>query len=451
MQRAHAIANGVFVAAVNRVGTEEAGIRFWGQSFVADPFGRVLARASSDEEEVLVVECDLEAQIERVRRDWPFLRDRRIDAYGDLLQPLPRLAVASLGESPASLGFRWPAEWEPHDATWLSWPHNRETWPGCLEAAEAAFVEMVHVLHEAEAVQVNVADAALEARARRALAAGGVDASDGHGIHFHRIPTDDAWVRDHGPTFVVRDRAGTRELAVLDLGFDAWGGKYPPWDRDAAVPDAIARALQLPLLRMEGVLEGGAIDGDGAGTVLTTEACLLHANRGGLDRAGAERRLAAALGARHVVWLEGGILGDDTDGHVDDVARFVAPGTVVVTVPDDPDHPDAEVLGSAEGRLRSAHDAAGRPLRVETLPVPPPQTGPGGEMLPASYANFYLANGVCLVPAFGAPEDQRAVERLQALLPGRKVAPIESRALVVGLGSVHCLTQQQPAASALAG
>ncbi|HKJ25339.1 MAG TPA: agmatine deiminase family protein [Myxococcota bacterium] len=349
-------------------------------------------------------------------------------------------------ESPASQGWRWPAEWEPHAATWLSWPHNLDTWPGCLDAAEAAFAEMVRALHPHEAVRINVGDAALEARARRALEAAGVDAAAGHGVHFHRIPTDDAWVRDHGPLFVVRERDGVRETALLDTGFDAWGGKYPPWDRDAGVPTAVARELGLPCLRVAGVLEGGAIDGNGAGTILTTEQCLLHANRGGIDRAEAEQRLARALGARHVVWLEGGIEGDDTDGHVDDVARFVSPDTVVVEAADDDAHPDAPALRSAEARLRAARDADGRPLRVETLPVPPPVRGPDGAMLPASYANFYLANEVCLVPTFAAPaEDERALATLEALLPGRELVGIDARTLVVGLGAVHCLTQQQPA------
>jgi len=353
--------------------------------------------------------------------------------------------VARDHQSPASLGFRWPAEWEPHAATWLSWPHNRDTWPGCLDAAEAAFGEMVRALHGREVVRINVVDAALEARAQRVLRSAGVDVAAGRGVHFHRIATDDAWVRDHGPIFVVHERDGVRETVVLDTGFDAWGGKYPPWDRDAAVPSAVARELGLPCVRVGGVLEGGAVDGNGAGTVLTTEQCLLHPNRGGLDRAEAERRLAQALGARHVIWLEGGIEGDDTDGHVDDVARFVAATTVVVAVPDDDAHPDASLLRSAEARLRAAHDADGRPLRVETLPVPSPVRGSDGTLLPASYANFYLANGVCLVPTFAAPEDARALATLGALLPDREIVGIDARALVVGLGAVHCLTQPQPA------
>jgi len=345
---------------------------------------------------------------------------------------------------------RWPAEWEPHAATWLSWPHNPETWPGCLDGAEAAFVEIVRALHRRETVHVNAGDAALEARARRALAEGGVDPAAGRGVHLHPIPTDDAWVRDHGPTFVVHEAHGAREVVALDLGFDAWGGKYPPWERDGAVPAAVARALGVPCRTPApgldvhgGVLEGGAVDGDGRGTVLTTEECLLR--RGGRTRAQAEALLAATLGARHVVWLDGGIAGDDTDGHVDDVARFVAPGAVVVAVPDDDAHPDAPALRDAHDRLCAARDADGEALEVATLPVPPPLHAPDGTPLPASYANFYLANGCCLVPTFAVDEDARALATLAERLPGREIVPIDARVLVRGLGAVHCVTQQQPA------
>lgn len=350
-------------------------------------------------------------------------------------------------ETPAELGFRWPAEWEPHAATWLAWPHNRETWPGCLDEAERGFVAMVRALEPHELVCVNVGDAALEARARRVLTAGGVDPAGsgaGHGVVFHRIPTDDAWIRDHGPSFVVRDLDGVRETALVDFGFDAWGGKYPPWDHDAAVPEGMARGLRMRRFVAPGVLEGGSIDGNGAGTVITTEECLLHENRGGRTREQMEALLAAYLGTRRVIWLGRGIAGDDTDGHVDDVARFVAEDTVVTVVPADARHPDAPALLENERRLRAARSADGKPLRIATLPVAPVQRSPAGEPLPASYANFYLANGICLVPTFRAPEDARALSILAELLPGRHVVGIDARTLVMGLGAVHCLTQQQP-------
>lgn len=340
-------------------------------------------------------------------------------------------------------GFRWPAEWERHAATWLSWPHNPDTWPGCLAGAEDAFVAMARALHGREALRINVQSEAEAERVRRRLAEEGVTEQ----VELAAIPTDDAWVRDHGPTFVVRPG----ELAVVDFGFDAWGGKYPPWDRDAAVPRRIAERRGLRRFDPGFVLEGGSIDGDGEGTVLTTEQCLLHPNRRRADepprtRASMEARLAAWLGAERVLWLGDGIEGDDTDGHVDDVARFVAPGVVVAADQPDPGDPDAGPLAANLERLRAMHDARGRRLEVATLPMPP-RVESGGARCPASYANFYVANGVVLVPVFDAKEeDDRALGILRELWPGREVVGIPSRSLVVGLGAVHCLTQQEPEA-----
>ena len=338
-------------------------------------------------------------------------------------------------------GFRWPAEWEPHVATWLSWPHNPDTWPGCLAEAEAAFVAMARALHGREALHINVRSEAEGARVRTLLAEAGVTEA----VRTWVIPTDDAWVRDHGPVFMVRPG----ELALVDFGFDAWGRKYPPWDRDAAVPRRIAEARGLRRFEAGFVLEGGSIEGDGEGTVLTTEQCLLHPNRRLPDEAprtreAMEARLADWLGASCVLWLGEGIAGDDTDGHVDDVARFVAPGVVVVAEQPDPADPDHAPLAANLARLRGMRDARGRRLEAVPLPMPPP-IRVAGVRCPASYANFYLANGVALVPVFGVPEDARALGILRELLPGREVVGIAARALVVGLGAAHCLTQQEPA------
>jgi agmatine deiminase len=299
---------------------------------------------------------------------------------------------------------------------------------------------------------------------RRRLEAGGVATGR---VGFFAFPTDDAWVRDHGPVFLVRDspirdperrdperrdpegrdREGQRERALVDFGFDAWGGKYPPWDRDDAIPRQVAEALALPRFAADFVLEGGSVDGDGAGTVLTTESCLLHPNRGaGRTRETMEQRLHEYLGAEQVLWLGDGIAGDDTDGHVDDVTRFVAPGTVVTALESDASDPNHAPLAENLRRLRRLRDARGKPLAVATLPMPPPLYS-GGERLPASYANFYLANRVALIPVFGAPADERALAVLAEILPGREIVPIAARDLVHGLGAVHCLTQQEPAAN----
>lgn len=343
---------------------------------------------------------------------------------------------------PAAQGWRWPAEWERHRATWLSWPHNAETWPAHLAAVEATFARFVHALTPHEVVEIGVASDAMEESARDAIRAAGADPD--RNVRFHRYPTTDAWARDHGPIFVVRD---DEKLAIVDFGFDNWGRKYPGWELDDAVPRHVAQILGLPRFPCNVVLEGGAIDGDGRGTVLTTEACLLNPNRGaGRTREALERLLADFLGARHVVWLGDGIEGDDTDGHVDDLARFVAPGVVVAATCGDTSDPNHAPLAENRRRLAGARDAAGRALAVVELPMPP-RIGTDGDRSPASYANFYLANGVALVPIFGVASDARALAILRELLPGREVIGIPCVELVSGFGAIHCVTQQEPSGS----
>ncbi|MGH0032721.1 MAG: agmatine deiminase family protein [Myxococcota bacterium] len=331
-------------------------------------------------------------------------------------------------------GVRWPAEWEPHAATWLAWPHNAETWPGHLAQAHREYVEIVRALQGRELVRLLVRDDAMEGSARRTLRERGVDPDAG--LQFLHVPTNDAWVRDWGPIFVAHD-------APRLFDFDAWGGKYPPWDLDAAAGARALGALGRPSVSPGFVLEGGSVDGNGAGCLLTTESCLLNPNREpGRTREGMEERLARWLGAERVVWLEAGISGDDTDGHVDDVARF-ATRTTVVAVRAEPDHADHAVLAANLARLRAARSADGRPLDVVELPVPP-QHRRAGLCCPASYANFYLANGVALVPTFDAPSDARALAALREIWPDREVTGIPCQTLVLGLGAVHCLSQQEP-------
>jgi agmatine deiminase len=280
----------------------------------------------------------------------------------------------------------------------------------------------------------------MEEDARRALAAADVE-SDG-AVEFHHIPTNDAWARDHGGIFVVRGP----EKALLDFGFNSWGGKYGPWDLDDRVPRGMAEVLGLRRFDARGfVLEGGSIEGNGRGTVLTTESCLLNPNRGpGRTREALERVLEAYLGARQVLWLGDGILGDDTDGHVDDITRFVDAGTVVTAIEDDPSDPNHAQLAANLARLRGMRDQDGKPLAIATLPMPPPVLV-DGQRCPASYANFLIANAALLVPVFGAPADLRALATLRELFPGREVIGIPSRDLVWGLGTIHCLSQQEPA------
>jgi len=344
--------------------------------------------------------------------------------------------------TPASLGFRMPAEWEPHAATWLAWPHNLETWPGKFAPIPAIYVEMVRALCRQEQVNLCVNNAEMAARVRQLLTQARVDLSR---VTLYDIPTNDTWARDHGPIFVTRRHDGRVELAVTDWIFNSWGEKYGPWDLDDVVPQRIAARFGLPLFEPGIVLEGGSIDVNGCGTLLTTEACLLNPNRNpSLTRAGIEAYLRAYLGVSTILWLGDGIEGDDTDGHVDDLARFVTPTTVVCVVEDDPTDTNYAVLRDNLSRLRKMADQDGRPLQVVPLPVPDPVEHDGNR-LPASYANFYIANGVVLVPTYACANDQRALTIVQELFPTRQIVGIPCADLVWGLGAIHCVTQQQPA------
>lgn len=346
-------------------------------------------------------------------------------------------------QTPAFLGYRWPAEWEAHEATWLSWPHNRDTWPGCLEAVEDTFGTIVRELSLRERVCINIANPAMVDRAKACLQRAGVEPDAP--VDFFEIATDDAWIRDHGPIFVVREADGKAEKALVDFGFDAWGKKYPPWDQDNAVPRHIAAATGLRRFEADFTLEAGSIDGNGKGVVLTTESCLLHPNRGpGRTREEMATRLAESLGVQQVLWLGGGIEGDDTDGHVDELTRFVSTQTLVTAVEADPGDSNYRPLQENLQRLRSMSRPDGGRFEIASLPMPCVRDL-AGSRYPASYANFYLANDVALVPTFGLPSDELAMAILGEVLSGREIIGIPSRDLVVGLGSLHCLTQQEPA------
>ncbi len=338
--------------------------------------------------------------------------------------------------TPASLGYRMPAEWSPHAGTWLSWPHKRESWPGKFEAVEPVMVRAVAALAPGETVHINVLDRAHERYVRKLLA--GISGS----IRYHLFPTDDAWCRDHGAVFLTRP--GHAPLAAVDFAFNSWGGKYPPYELDDAIPGRMADALGIPCFTADMVLEGGSIDVNGAGSLLATEQCLLHPNRNPqLDRQAIEERLCAFLGVSQVLWLGQGIAGDDTDGHVDDIARFVAEDTAVAVMEDDPRDPNHAPLADNLARLRAMRLPDGRPLAVVILPMPAPVYY-DGQRLPASYANFYVGNEVVLLPVFNDPRDALARRILEDCFPGRRVVGIDCTDLVWGLGAFHCLTQQVP-------
>jgi agmatine deiminase len=345
------------------------------------------------------------------------------------------------GETPARLGYRMPAEWEPHAATWLTWPHNAETWPGRLDRVPPVWVRMVEALSPGEAVHVLVNDGAVAKEVRRLLENSGASLAN---VFLHEVVTNDAWTRDHGPTFLTRNVGDRMELAMVDWIFNAWGGKYPPWEDDDAVPGRIAELLGVPRFEPGIVMEGGAIDVNGAGTVLTTESCLLKPNRNPhLGRDDVERFLREYLGVRQVLWLAGGMAGDDTDGHIDNITRFVDSNTVVAAGEDDPADENYRPLQENVARLHEMRDQDGRPLRIVPLPMPD-AVFCEGQRLPASYANFYIGNEVVLVPTFGQRKDMRVIEIVQSLFPGRRVVGIESTDLLLGFGAIHCVTQQQP-------
>jgi agmatine deiminase len=339
-----------------------------------------------------------------------------------------------------------PAEWEPHAATWLAWPHERSDWPGKFAAIPWVCAEVARHLVPGERVRVLVADAAAARAARSVLARAGVDLAR---VDLVRVPTDRSWTRDSCPLFVRRDRDG--DVALTNWRFTGWA-KYANHRRDDAVGDRLARWLRRRQWRPVAggrrlVLEGGAVDVNGRGTLLATEECLLdavQARNPGLGRAALERALADYLGARHVLWLGRGIAGDDTHGHVDDVARFVDARTVVAALEEDPRDPNHEPLRENLARLRRMTDQDGAPLRVVPLPLPAPLSF-DGQRLPASYANFYIGNEAVLVPTFNDPRDREALATLAGLFPGRRVVGIHAVDLVLGLGTVHCMTQQEPA------
>lgn len=333
-----------------------------------------------------------------------------------------------------------PAEWAPHESTWLSWPHKRDSWPGKFETVEPVMARLVAALSRSERVRINVLDAAHETRVRACLEG----AADAERVIFHRFPTDDAWCRDHGAIFVRREREARADLLALDFRFNSWGGKYPPFDHDDAIPPQMAAALGVPCQRVEMVLEGGSVDVNGAGALLTTEQCLLHPNRNpGMNRLRVEEALRDCLGVRQILWLGEGIVGDDTDGHIDDLTRFVAEDTVVTVVEPDPSDDNYEALAENRERLAQLRLEDGRPLQVVELPMPRPVVFKG-DRLPASYANFYIGNRVVVMPAFDDPADEPNRARLAQCFPGREVVAIDCRDLVLGLGTFHCLTQQVP-------
>ncbi|HWQ19045.1 MAG TPA: agmatine deiminase family protein [Methanotrichaceae archaeon] len=447
VQRGHAIANGVHVAAVNRVG-QEGRLSFWGSSFICDSFGKVLDQASDREDDIVVAEADL-AKNREVQEGWGFFRNRRPETYGLIVEPKspcncqPGCAVPTyqyeLKGTPKELGFHMPAEWERHDAIWLSWPYDLDSFPDIGEV-ERSYALIIKAIHETEAVNLLVTDQHMRSRVRDRLKAAGVDLGK---VIFHMVDYADVWFRDYGPTFLV-NRAQNK-LAMVNWIFNAWGCKYPELMEDTRIPSIINDEMRLPCFLPEIVLEGGSIDVNGKGTVLTTEQCLLNPNRNpGLTKEEIEGYLKEFLGADKVIWLKDGIAGDDTDGHVDDVARFVGSTTVLCAYEDDPNDENYRALKENYEILSASTTQDGNKLNVIKLPMPERVRSGSGKRLPASYANFYIGNGVVMVPTFGRPRDASALKIIQGVFPDRKVVGIRCTEMVNGLGTIHCISQQQP-------
>jgi agmatine deiminase len=341
-------------------------------------------------------------------------------------------------QTPAAVGYRMPAEWKPHTATWLSWPRREGiSFPESFDCVLPALRAMVEALIESEQVCINVSDGAHEAEARSVLRGLPMER-----ITFYRVATNEPWCRDHGPIFLTRDR--DPRLAVVDWDYNAWGNKYPPFDLDEVVPTRLAEILKLPVFYPHMILEGGSIDVNGSGALLTSESCLLNKNRNpNLSRDEIEQRLRDYLGVTDILWLSDGIAGDDTDGHIDDLTRFVSERTVVTVVEENRDDENYEPLQQNLARL-SDMKIDDRKLDILMLPMPK-KIVREGLRLPASYANFYIANTGVLVPTFADANDEAALSVLRECFPDRRVLGIDCRELIWGLGTFHCLTQQQPA------
>lgn len=355
-------------------------------------------------------------------------------------------------KTPRELGYGMPAEWEPHCATWLAWPHNPEDWPGKFQSIPWLYAEIVRLLAARERVELVVKDTKTERRVTGMLCRAGAPLEC---VRFHHWPTDRGWTRDSGPIF-VRNPEG--QIGVTNWRFNGWA-KYPDWPLDDQLPERIATLLGLQewqpcIQNRDGtkyrlVLEGGSIDPNGAGSLLTTEECLLseiQQRNPGISRKQLECAFHDYLGIEQVIWLNRGIAGDDTHGHIDDIARFAAPDTIIAAVEPDTTDPNHAPLAENLERLKSARTLSGKPFTIVELPVPRPIVF-RNQRVPASYANFYLANGLVLVPTFHDPNDRVALNILAEVFPGRDIIGVHSVDLIWGLGALHCMTQQQPASS----
>ena len=341
--------------------------------------------------------------------------------------------------TPKQLGFHFPAEYSKHAATWLSWPHKEASWPGKINTIYPRYTEFIKLLAEGEKVNINVVDEAMKQKALRLVTEAGADLKN---VEFFIHPTNDAWCRDHGPAFLINPKE--KKKMIVDWNYNAWGGKYPPYDLDDVVPTLIAKYLKIPVVNPGIIMEGGSVEFNGKGTLMTTRACLLNKNRNPhLDQDQIERYLSDYYGVDNILWLGDGIIGDDTDGHIDDLTRFVNDDTVVTIVEEDKNDENYDILQDNLKELKTMRLENGKQMNIIELPMPD-HVIYEDQRLPASYANFYTANKYVVVPTFRCKQDDKVLNILQDCFKDRKVVGIDSTDIIWGLGSFHCLSQQEP-------
>jgi agmatine deiminase len=343
--------------------------------------------------------------------------------------------------TPKQLGYYFPAEFAPHVATWLSWPHKEASWPGKLEAIYPYYAQFIKVLAQSEKVRINVADEAMKQFALKYIQEAGADLNQ---VEFYSHPTNDAWCRDHGPAFLINPEAEQKKV-IVDWGYNAWGGKYPPFDLDDVIPTLIGEQFNIPVYHPGIVMEGGSVEFNGAGTLLTSTACLLNPNRNPhLNQEQIESYLRNYYGVEQILWVDEGVVGDDTDGHIDDTVRFVSEDTVLTVVEVDPNDENYGLLQHNLQQLKQMRLLNGKQLNIVELPMPDAVIWED-QRLPASYANFYISNKHVIVPTFRCAKDDLALSIIQSCFKDREVIGIDSTEIIWGLGSFHCLSQQEPA------
>ncbi len=342
--------------------------------------------------------------------------------------------------TPLSLGYSFPAEFAPHFATWLSWPHKEASWPGKIDTIYPLYAQFIKELSKVERVHINVSNEVMKEFALQYISAAGADLSK---VFFFYHPTNDAWCRDHGPAFLINPTAADKKI-IVDWNYNAWGNKYPPYDLDDIIPTLIAKAYNIPVVHPGIIMEGGSVEFNGKGTILTSESCLLNKNRNPhLSRQQIEEYLCNYYGMQQVLWVPDGIVGDDTDGHIDDTIRFVNQDTVLSVVEENKSDDNYTLLQDNLKVLQTMRLINGKQLNIIELPMPDPVIYED-QRLPASYANFYIANHIVIVPTFRCDKDEKALAIIQQAFPDRKIIGIDSTDIIWGLGSFHCLSQQEP-------